>query len=184
MLQYRATASATHSMTTASSIAVKAYYVGNSIDIVKITSTSAQYTEMPCKFESKSTTITLDEERQQFLSLFKYGSVVFFNVPEDVHAGHIQHIREVAMKTSISDSLQHTEQYRLYVDSTLQKASAMKKSDELFVRSLDSFNLQIVGAIMAQTVALDHYADSIDRKLEIFMRLNSEVSINTTRCLL
>ena len=150
--------------------------MGNSIDIVKAASASSQYASMSCKFESKSTTITLNEEKQQFLSLFKYGSVVFFNVPEDMHTSHIQHIREIAMKTSISDSLMHTEQYNLYVDSSLQKASAMKKSDELFVRSLDSFNLQIVGAVMAQTVALDHYAVSIERKLEIFMRLNSKVS--------
>ena len=51
----------------------------------------------------------------------------------------------------------------------------MKKNDELFVRTLDEFNLQIVGAVMAQTVALDHYAMQIDRMLEIFMTMNSKL---------
>ena len=71
---------------------------------------------MAFQFQSKSITITLNQEKQEFISIFKYGSVVFFNVSEDQHPGHIQNIRRIAMDKSISDALQHTEQYDLYVD--------------------------------------------------------------------
>ena len=157
------------------SIPVKAYYVANAIDIVKTTSSSSVYFDRKFQFQSKSITITIDEERQEFISIFKYGAVVFFNVPETNHTRHIQNIRDVAMKSSISDALQHTEQYQMYVNSALEKASVMKKSDQLFIRSLDSKNLQIVGAVMGQTVALDYYAVSVDRMLDIFMQMNNKL---------
>ena len=48
----------------------------------------------------------------------------------------------------------------MYVNSDLEKTSVMKKNDQLIVRSLDSKNLEIVGAVMGQTVALDHFAVS------------------------
>ena len=131
------------------SIPVKAYYVGNSIDVVKTTNTNSAYTgmyvhiylyyllhtlywylfiscmyslyiEMAFQFQSKSITITINQERQEFISIFKYGSVVFFNVAEDQHSNHIQNIRRVAMDKSISDALQHTEQYDLYVDRCIK----------------------------------------------------------------
>ena len=48
----------------------------------------------------------------------------------------------------------------MYVKSDLEKTSVMKKNDELMVRSLDSINLELVGAVMGQTVALDHFSVS------------------------
>ena len=71
---------------------------------------------MAFQFQSKSITITLNKKKQEFISVFKYGSVVFFNVQEEGHSEHIRNIRRLAMTSSISDELQHTEQYDLYVD--------------------------------------------------------------------
>ena len=55
----------------------------------------------------------------------------------------------------------------MYVNNALEKASVLKKSDHLVIRKLDSTNLQIVGAIMAQTVALDYYAVAVERCLQV-----------------
>lgn len=55
------------------------------------------------------------------------------------------------------------------IDCNLNKASIFLKPDKLIIRSLDSKNLQIVGAIMGQTVALEYYADSVDRLVYIYM---------------
>ena len=65
--------------------------------------------------------------------------------------------------------------------STLQKTSTMKKNDELFVRTLDDCNLQIVGAVMAQTVALDHYAMQVLHIL-ILMRIHMHIHTFTLIC--
>ena len=90
---------------------------------------------MAFQFQSKSITITLNKKRQEFISVFKYGSVVFFNVQEEGHSEHIRNIRRLAMKNSISDELQHTEQYDLYVDRYLLSFQLCNKCTHLYTRT-------------------------------------------------
>ena len=155
------------------SIPVKAYYVAKGIDIIKISGNLYQSKKQ--SFQTKAIVVTIDEEKEQYLSVFKYGSVVFFNIPESQHNDHLHAIRSTASSSAISESLQHTEQYKMYVNDNLEKASVLKKSDHLVIRKLDSTNLQIVGAIMAQTVALDYYAVAVERMIDTFMRMNVQV---------
>jgi len=110
-----------------SSIPVKAYYVAKLIDIRKLEGESSKYAGKKFQFNSKAVTITLEEEGtvQQFISVFQYGSVVFFNVPEQEHSTHLINIREIAMDASISNSLHYTEQYRMYINAALERTSVM-----------------------------------------------------------
>ena len=45
----------------------------------------------------------------------------------------------------------------------------------LSIRSLDRNNIVIIGTVMAQTVALDHYAESVERMIVSFMRMNMKI---------
>ena len=42
-------------------------------------------------------------------------------------------------------------------------------------RSLDRNNIVIIGTVMAQTVALDHYAESVERMRVSFMQMNMKI---------
>ena len=42
-------------------------------------------------------------------------------------------------------------------------------------RHLDRNNIVIIGTVMAQTVALDHYAESVERMIVSFMRMNMKI---------
>ena len=151
-------------------IDVKAYYIARGIDILRVHASS--YGSRPTAFQSKSLTITIDEDRRQYISVFKYGSVVLFNVPEDEHSEHLLSIQEAATGISIPSNLQHTEDYLIVADPLLSSKSTLKSHDQLTVRKLDNNCVQIVGGVMAQTVALDYYAVLVEKMVETFMNMN------------
>jgi hypothetical protein len=43
------------------------------------------------------------------------------------------------------------------------------------VQNLDQYNINVVGTVMAQTVALDHYSQRVDQMLETFVTLNTRI---------
>jgi uncharacterized Rmd1/YagE family protein len=152
---------------------LKAYYIARGIDILRVHGTS--YGSYPTSFQSKSLTITLDAERHKYISVFKYGSVVLFNVPQDEHAEHLFAIQEAANSVTIPPNLQHTEDYQISVDPGTQpfkRGSRMNIHDQIVVHELDSNILQVVGGVMAQTVAMDYYAVLVERMVDTFMSMN------------
>ena len=62
----------------------------------------------------------------------------------------------------------------MIIHDELEKPSIFK-AEHVNIRSLDSSNVAIVGTVMAQTVALDYYAESADRMIEAFMRMNMKI---------
>tara|TARA_A100001015_G_C14901819_1_gene676696 strand:+ start:83 stop:544 length:462 start_codon:yes stop_codon:yes gene_type:complete len=96
-------------------IPVKAYYVSQGIDILKVHSNNT-YRSCPATFQSKSVTITINEQKQHFISVFKYGSIVFFNIPEYEHEEYIAQIQDASVMAPIPYNLQLTEAYSIYLD--------------------------------------------------------------------
>ena len=60
-------------------INVKTYYIARNIDVMKVH--SSLYDTKYQQFDKKSVTITIDKELNQYISIFSYGSCVFFNIP-------------------------------------------------------------------------------------------------------
>jgi uncharacterized Rmd1/YagE family protein len=58
---------------------IKTYYVARNIDVMKVH--SVLYGTKYQEFDKKSVTITIDKDLNQYISIFNYGSCVFFNVP-------------------------------------------------------------------------------------------------------
>jgi uncharacterized Rmd1/YagE family protein len=61
-------------------VSVNAHYIARGIDILRIH--SQIYGSLKQVFHAKSVTITLNEDNNEYISIFKYGSVVFFNISE------------------------------------------------------------------------------------------------------
>ena len=152
-------------------IKIKAYYVAKGIDIVRVQ--SRVYGSHREKFQSKLVTITLNAEANQYIAIFNYGSIVFFNVPEKDHFSHFVKMKE-QLNTPIAESLQHTEDYRVVVNKQLEKPSIIKAT-LTNIRSLDEKNLTVIGTVIAQSVALDYYAGEADKMLESFNQINKNI---------
>ena len=60
-------------------INVKTYYIARNIDVMKVH--SSLYDTKHQQFDKKSVTITIDKGLNQYISIFSYGSCVFFNIP-------------------------------------------------------------------------------------------------------
>ena len=58
---------------------IKTFYVARNIDVMKVH--SVLYGTKYQHFDKKSVTITIDESLNQYISIFDYGSCVFFNIP-------------------------------------------------------------------------------------------------------
>lgn len=153
-------------------VIVKAYYVARGIDVLRVHSNL--YGANRQQFDTKSVTITIDKELNQYISIFNYGSCVFFNIPAAQHLEHLRRIREAAVSSAIAEGVQHTEDYRVMISDQLEKPSVIK-AEHVNIRCLDSNNIVIVGTVMAQTVALDYYAVAVERMLENFMRMNMKI---------
>ncbi len=102
---------------------VKAYHIARGIDITKARNV---YGQSPDHFHKKSFTITLDAESNQHISVFKYGSVVLFNVPEGQHPEELRKITELAAVSPIAEGLQQTETYKIIIHERLENPSIIK----------------------------------------------------------
>lgn len=153
-------------------VSVKAYYLARGIDILRVYNNV--YRGNRQDFQSKSLTVTINAALNQYISIFTYGPVVLFNIPGEEHLEHLRLIKDAAVISPIADGLQHTENYKVIINDQLDKPSVIK-AEHVNIRALDNRNITIVGTVMAQTVSLDYYADTVDRMLESFMQMNFKI---------
>ena len=151
-------------------VVVNACYVARAVEISRI---NTLYANLKIEPQSKSVTIHLNESLNKYVSIFNYGSVVFFNVPEEEHASHLLMIKTMAINPN-SEVYAHTESYKLLIHENLEAPSVIH-SAHLNIRSLDSSNLTIVGTVMAQTVAMDYFAFSVNKTIEAFAKMNKQI---------
>jgi len=152
-------------------VAVKAYYIARGIEIVRLH--GKLYPSSKQEYQPKSVTITVNENLNQYISVFSYGSVVLFNIPEEDHSNHIGMIKTLSI-LPISEVLQHNESYKLLVHENLEAPSVIHAA-HLNIRNLDTSNITIVSVVMAQTVALDYYAATVDKMVEKFTAMNINI---------
>lgn len=152
-------------------VSVKAYYIARGIDIIK--SREAFVTESKW-FNKKSVTILTDLNSFQHIVLFTYGSVVFFNIPEAQQAEYLMKIKGFAVTKPVTETPKHTDDYKILINPNLEKPSAIK-AEHCVIKELDSKNVDLISTVLAQTVALDYYAESVEKMLEKFMAHNMKI---------
>lgn len=161
------TSTNSNSSTTTESVSVKAYYIAQRINLTHVHA-NVYGTQKNSRQEQKSVTFEIDKSANQYVTVFKYGSIVLFNVPEVQHQIHLTNIRKSAVITPISSSGSSsiatssdvtplTEDYKIIVNPNLHRPSVVK-AEHVNIRSLNSNNIAIISTVMAQSVALDYYA--------------------------
>ena len=155
-------------------VSVKAYYIARGIDYMNIFRIKDHmYQPYRQEYQSKFMKVIIDSTQNKYVVLFKYGSVVFFNIPEEEHVNHLKSIGEVAVNP-IFASDQHTENYKIILTENLDKPS-MIKNDHVNIRTLDANNITILSTILAQTVALDYHAVAVSNLLDRFTDMNINI---------
>ncbi len=159
-----------------SAVDVRAYYMARSVDITRLHNKDNIYAKYPQNYDSGCLTITINGTTNEYLSIFDYGSVVLFNVPQASHKEHLDRIKQQAGITPLGkkDTMM-TDSYRLMIHPDLEGLPSVVKAAHLNIKKLDANNITIVATVMAQSVSLDYYADAVDNMLESFMNMNLKV---------
>ncbi|KAK3263147.1 hypothetical protein CYMTET_28034 [Cymbomonas tetramitiformis] len=162
---------ATFQLTGEARLPVKAFHIGESIDINAL---SEFYHTRPQSLSRDSLLVILPDvtvSPPRFIMVFKYGSLVCFNLhPED--------IREIIVETRLrafgAFNEMHSDDYWIVLQPALSTWSVFK-GDYVILKRLDVQNIRVVGNVLGQTVALYHYELKVDTMLELFSQLNSKM---------
>eukprot|EP01084_Bolivina_argentea_P040487 74824_1 len=114
-----------------------------------------------------------DDRAPQSIVLFSYGSVVFFNLPAEEREAHLKAIKG-SLSTPFIEREQHIEEHLVVVRKSFKGTGGLE-SDRVVVKDLSPNLLAVIGGVMAQSVALDHYQQEGDKMLDIFTLMNSSV---------
>ena len=167
---------------------VRAYYVGSTIDVRALAKQMPAY---PKEFNREGVIIRMSPKKvaelpsidgdapippemlSRYLVVFKFGSVVFYNM------GHKE--REECLKlarsfTSTPLAVPMTDDYRVVVRPTLTDWASLE-SDHIVLKRMDINNISVISSVLAQTVALEHYEQKVDGMVEIFSKLNKSTEL-------
>jgi uncharacterized Rmd1/YagE family protein len=158
-------------------ISVNAHYIAGSIDLQRVDISGVGrkiYGLARRQYDQRSVIITTDPIKNQHVALFNYGSIVFFNTPEDEQQRYIKDLKETKVLSDGSYNL--TENYKIVINPNLEKPSIVK-AEYLNIQSLDFNNITIIGTVMAQSVAIDLFALKVDKMFETLMKINKNSGV-------
>ena len=108
-----------------------------------------------------------------FTVLFGFGATVTLNaLPADREAA-VHYATSLAVGRKVPGKPRQ-ENYAAAVDEELEEWSELGV-DKISVRKLDLNNVRVISTVLGQSVALDHYAQQVDRMLADFSNLNAEL---------
>ena len=107
-----------------------------------------------------------------YVVAFRYGSVVFFNVEDDLLRE--RYLKEIGSFSSTSFGKPKAEDYSVIVDQRQRQWSSLSL-DHLKLRCLDMNNIVVISSVLGQSVALDHYHTQVDSMLMQFTKINQEM---------
>ena len=110
----------------------------------------------------------------RFVAVFKFGSVVFHNCTTQESGRMLAEIKRHATDP-VSYGFEKTERFEVAVQPELAEASGDVTSEYAAVKELEIHSVAVISKIMASSVALDSYADTVDELLAAFSTINSQV---------
>eukprot|EP00903_Cladosiphon_okamuranus_P010992 g10381.t1 len=110
-----------------------------------------------------------------YVVLFDYGSVIFIHFTKQQQEAHLKRQREFLYEDDrITPDDVKTDTHRIVLWSTLPEPARLEP-DSTTLRELDLNHITIIGTVLGQTVALDHYGDLVDSMMSKFVAINSGV---------
>jgi uncharacterized Rmd1/YagE family protein len=120
----------------------------------------------------------------RYMAVFRFGSIVYFNVDPDEAAKLTASIKKLAAFGPVAQGMERKENFGVLVTRNIDTAAIFPNDqmhepvtgDYCIVPELDLNGVAVIGTIMGQTVTLDSYSDSVEDLLTNFARINSVVT--------
>lgn len=109
----------------------------------------------------------------RFVAIFRFGSVVFFNVSSKEANTFLKQIKNHGIDP-ILKGFERKENFEVVIRPSLEE-TAHVNGDFATVKDLNMNSVAVISTIMAQTVVLDSYNDTVDELLATFASINSIV---------
>ena len=109
----------------------------------------------------------------RYMVVFKFGSVVFYNVGAQEREECLELTRNF-VESPLAYPMK--EDYLVKVSPRLDEWAKLE-SDHIVLKRLDVNNISVISAVLAQTVALEHYEHKVDAMVEIFSKLNKSTEL-------
>jgi len=138
---------------------IKAIHVSERL---KLKDLREKFTRQPLEFSNYEMVVQYAED--SFLFVYNYGSIVFFNVPEDIQERELSSIQEYRVP---ADQGRATDVFLLEVqESASQSGGAKVYFDRVVVPALSYQAVKIICMLLAESTALEYYEVLIQNLLE------------------
>jgi uncharacterized Rmd1/YagE family protein len=162
---------------------VQAIHVAQSINLAQVISKVFATRGVRRMMERLSVVVQLppeqnyDDEKQspRFVAVFRFGSAVFFNVsPRDI-ADLLWRIKECSKDPYLSGN-ERKENFCVHVQNGIPEEDEVVTGEYCVVEELNLKAVDVISNVMAQSVALDSYNDTVDELLANFEIINDKVT--------
>lgn len=155
-----------------SSIRLKAVHAAHAIDIINVL--TKVFRDLPIRHSFGKMSVIMELPDDQYICVYRFGSVVFFNVPIKECARWLVEIKAHATKT-IATGFERKEHFEVR-KSCEPRSVPIVTGSYCIVPEINMNAVSVIGNILAQTVALDTYSDTVDALLSEFAAINSAVN--------
>lgn len=163
---------------------VQAVHLAQSLDLAQVISKVFATQGVRRMIERLSVVIQLPPEQNlvegkqstRFVAIFRFGSAVFFNVsPRDV-ADLIWRIKQCGKDPYLSGN-ERKENFCVHVQpDILDEEEDVVTGEYCVVQELNLKSVDVISNVLAQSVALDSYNDTVDELLANFEAINEKVT--------
>jgi uncharacterized Rmd1/YagE family protein len=157
---------------------VTAVHIAQSIDLPKVISKVFAAKGVRKMMERLSVVVQLqptENHSARFVAVFRFGSVVFFNVGPREVADLLWEIKQHSTAPVLSGS-ENKEKFCVHVQEGHDlDPEDIVTGDYCVVRELNMKAVDVISSVLSQSVALDSYNDTVDDLLADFERINKAV---------
>ncbi|KAG1347851.1 Sad1-interacting factor 2 [Cocos nucifera] len=149
------------------SINLKSMQTENACNVIPPTSRSSNYVALRYSdFPPEITDIGVKESGHccRYVVVFQYGSAVLFNIADHEAEQYLDLIRKHAFGL--------LPEMRKDVEKPLLDTWMQGGLDYMVLKSLDIDGIRIIGSVLGQSIALDHYIRQVDDMVEEFTDIN------------
>ena len=158
---------------------VQAVQVAQSIDIVKVISKVFATKNARKMMERLSVVVQLPRDdthdSDRFIAVFRFGSVVFFNVAPREIGDFVQKIKSCSSQPVLTGN-EIKENFCVHVQPEIIEEQRVTTGEYCIVQELNMKSVDVISNVMAQSIALDFYNDTVDELLANFEVINQKVT--------
>jgi uncharacterized Rmd1/YagE family protein len=161
---------------------VEAFYAAKTIDLAPLADSDLATNVTRRKYNKDNLLLELSSKTAQsdsnpsYVAIYRFGSVIFFNVSPRIQVSMLQSIKKHALEP-LAQGLEQKDTFSVCVMPNASRSRVT--SEHCIVPNLNMNAVAVISEVMAQSVALESYNEIVDSLLEKFSVLNSNISTSS-----